>query len=197
MNPMIGTIILFAGNYAPDGWAFCDGSELPTNTNGGTLFSIIGDTYGTTSDPNTFLLPDLRGRVPLAPGTGPGLSNYYLGQGGGQERHALITSEMPSHTHSTSNGEIANQHIKLSTDDAVNETPAAGDVPAVANYTAGVATQKVKAFGPATNLVNGQTITGSTGPTILNTGNGLGHNNMQPYLSVNYIIAIKGLFPNR
>lgn len=97
IEPFIGEIILFAGNFAPRGWAFCDGQLLPISQNT-ALFSILGTTYGGDGR-TTFGLPDLRGRVPIHEGTGAGLPGYYLGSRGGEYAHLLSVAEMPSHSH--------------------------------------------------------------------------------------------------
>lgn len=189
MEPLLGQITMFAGTFAPRGWAFCEGQLLAISSNT-ALFSIIGTTYGGDGR-TTFALPDLRGRAAINPGTGPGLSTRRLGERGGQETHTLNITEIPSHTHNV----ISNSsHLKLSTDNAANETPNAGDVPAVANYPAGLTTQKVKSFGPPSNTVDGQSI---APPNISNTGGNLSHNNMQPWLAINFIIALQGIFPSR
>ena len=106
---------------------------------------------------------------------------------------------MPSHNHLTSNSGAADQHIQLSTKTAVNETPQAGDVPAIANTPASLGVQNVKSFGPPTagSVVNGQTLSSNAGLTVLNNGGNQPHNNMQPYLTINYIIAMVGVYPSR
>jgi microcystin-dependent protein len=144
-------------------------------------------------------LPDLRGRTPVGPRRGPGLSAYTLGERGGVEDVTLNLLQLPSHTHMSTNNSATDQHILLSNANAVNEDPAPGDVPAVANYTAGVATQKVKSFAAPTGgtLVNGQALSGSAGLTLGNTGGNQSHENRQPFIAVNYIIAMFGLYPSR
>ncbi len=191
MEPFIGQIVMFAGNFAPRSWAFCDGQLLAISSNT-ALFSILGTTYGGDGR-TTFALPDLRGRAPIAPGHGPGLSDYRLGQRGGLESVTLSLAQMPSHNHIASGGATSN--VKLSTDDAVRTTPQAGDVPAVGNFTSGIATEKVKSFGPANNTVDGQSIT--SGITIGNNGGSQFHENRPPFLAVNYIIALQGTYPSR
>ena len=191
----LGQIILFAGNFPPRATAFCDGQLLAIAQNT-ALFSILGTTYGGDGR-TTFALPDLRGRVPVHPGTGPGLSTRKLGQRSGEETHILTSLQMPSHTHFPINQASTDQHLLLSTTAGVNEEPAPGDVPAAANYGSGLSGQKVKAFGPATNTVNGQALSGSAGLTLTNTGNSQAHNNMQPWEAINYIICIQGIFPSR
>ena len=195
MEPMLAQIILFGGNLAPRGWALCEGQLLPISQYS-ALFSLLGTTYGGDGR-TTFGLPDLRGRVPMGAGNGPGLSARRIGQKAGQETHFLNQQEMPSHSHAVINTATQDQHIKLSKDAAVNQIPAEGDVPAAAQYGSGLSATKVNAFGPATNLVNGQAISGSTGITIGNTGAGQPHNNMQPFITINYIIALQGVFPSR
>src|SRR5437879_11862971 len=102
-TPLLGSIIMFAGNFAPRGWALCNGQILPIAQNT-ALFSILGTTYGGNGQ-TTFALPDLRGRVPVGSGQGPGLSNYDLGQQGGSESETLTVNQMPEHTHAIT-GEV-------------------------------------------------------------------------------------------
>src|SRR5437899_12703586 len=97
MTPFIGEIVMFAGNFAPRGWAFCNGQILSIAQNT-ALFSILGTTYGGNGQ-TTFALPDLRGRVPMHPGQGPGLTNHTLGEVAGSETTTLLSSNMPQHTH--------------------------------------------------------------------------------------------------
>ncbi|MDF1696820.1 MAG: tail fiber protein [Saprospiraceae bacterium] len=97
MNPFIGQIIMFGGNFAPRGWAFCQGQLLPIAQNT-ALFSILGTTYGGDGR-TTFALPDLQGRVAISPGTGPGLNTHRLGEKGGTENNFLTTLNLPSHNH--------------------------------------------------------------------------------------------------
>ena len=195
MEPFIAQIMLFGGNFAPRGWAFCDGQLLAINSNT-ALFSLLGTIYG--GDGRTsFALPDLRGRAPIGPRHGPGLSSYSLGERGGLEHVTLNQTQMPTHTHPTTNTTSADQHILLSKDAAVNQVPAEGDVPAAAQFGAGLGATKVNAFGPANNTVNGQTISGNEGLTILNSGGNLSHENRQPFNAINYIIALQGIFPSR
>jgi microcystin-dependent protein len=193
MEPMMATIQLFSGNFAPRGWAFCDGQLLSINQYQ-ALFSLLGTTYG--GDGRTsFALPDLRSRVAVHPGRGPGLSTYKLGQRGGQETHILSISEMPNHTHGATldNGTAS---IKISSGDGTTNnpvgnflakgvTPAAGPVPVnVANI-----------YAATSDNVMAADLTGT--PTVLHSGSSQGHTNIQPYEAINYIIAMVGTFPSR
>lgn len=188
---------MFAGNFAPRNWAYCNGQLLSISQHT-ALFSILGTTYGGDGR-TTFGLPDLRGRAPLHSGSsnGPGLTTRPLGQRGGEETHSLTVQEMPSHNHPTTNTPGADQHVQLSKDNAVNEIPAVGDVPAAAKLGSGIGGQNVTAFGPPTNTVKGQAISGNAGLTVGNNGGSRAHNNMQPYLVINYIIALEGIYPSR
>lgn len=171
MDPFIGEVKLFAGNFAPRGWAFCDGQLLPISQNS-ALFSILGTTYGGDGR-TTFALPDLRGRVPLGPRHGAGLSNYSLGQKGGQENVTLTTTQIPSHHHS------------------INAVSATGNNAAPQNNflanTAGLDREYSNA-NPDVQMNSNM---------VGNTGGGQSHENRQPYLAINYIIALQGVFPSR
>lgn len=158
----IGTIMLFAGNFAPRGWRFCDGSILPIAQHQ-ALFAVIGPTYGGDGR-STFALPDLRGRVPVGFGSGPGLSPVALGAHGGSESVSLQHHQLPPHTH------------------MVDFAPVTGGS---AEGGLIVATPAHTAVGSAMHLPAGA------------TGGGQPHENRQPYLGLNYIIAIEGLFPVR
>ena len=170
MNPFIGLIVMFGGNFAPRGWALCDGQLLPINQYS-ALFSILGTTYGGDGR-TTFALPDMRGRVPIHEGTGPGLSPYDLGQKGGSETVTLTTNQIPSHHHNVNLG-------------GTGSTPA-GSGSLLGNVT-------------GTNLIYNPTASGNTlaSNAISNTGGGQSHNNIQPYLAVNFIIALQGTYPSR
>lgn len=171
-----GEIRMFAGNFAPRGWAFCDGSLLSIAQNQ-ALFSLLGTTYGGDGR-TTFALPDLRGRVPVSPGQGPGLSNYPLGQQGGTETTTLTTANLPAHNHGFN---VLNA--------AATQASAAGAalaLPLTANLL-----PVLYAYGAAPP-------TTATHPaTIGYTGSNLPINNVQPYLSINFIICVAGTFPSR
>lgn len=188
MEPLIGQIMMFAGNFPPRGWAYCNGQLLAISQNT-ALFSILGTTYGGDGR-TTFALPDLRGRVPISLGTGPGLSTRQIGQRSGEETHTLNITEMPNHNHIVS----TSGNVLLSETPGVRDTPIAGDIPAVPGFPQGLGVTKVNAYGPATNTVNGQSL---PTPTIGNTGGNLAHNNMPPFLAINFVIATVGIYPAR
>lgn len=169
-QPFVGEIMLFAGNFAPLGWAFCNGQLLAISTNT-ALFSILGTTYGGNGT-TTFALPDLRGRAPVSFGQGSGLSNYVQGQMAGEEGHVLGQPDMPAHSHTayadSSNGTSENPANLLPARNPAG-IPMFGATPAAALATAHIATS------------------GASQP----------HNNMQPYLVINYCIALQGVFPSR
>lgn len=170
MEPFIGQIIMFGGNFAPRGWALCDGQLLPISQFT-ALFSILGTTYGGDGR-TTFGLPELRGRVAMHPGSGPGLTTRRLGERSGQENVILTTNQIPSHNHgvsisvNTGAGEEADPTTIISSiAGAFNEDPTTG-----------------------ANL---------GGVNQNNVGGNQGHNNIQPFLCVNFIIALQGIFPSR
>lgn len=169
MDPFIGQIIMFGGNFAPRSWALCDGQLLSIAQNT-ALFSILGTTYGGDGR-TTFGLPDLRGRVPIHPGNGPGLSAYRLGQKGGSESNILTISNLPPHNHTINTKEEGN------TEDS-NGSFIAGN--------------GSNSFGTTSDL--GNTLATRA---LNNTGNNQAVNNIQPFQCVNYIIALQGVFPSR
>ena len=173
MDPLIAEMRLCGGNFAPRGWAYCDGALLAISANT-ALFSILGTTYG-GDGVNTFALPDLRGRVPIAQGTGPGLTTRSLGERGGIESSSLTSANLPAHTHS----------MNASNDTASSGSPASNSLGTAARG------GTVLPYAPgATNQVAMGSTTGSAGGNIP-------VNNMQPYLALNYIIALEGIFPSR
>jgi len=167
-DPFIGEIQWFAGNFAPRGWAFCDGQLLPINQNQ-ALFSILGTTYGGDGR-TTFALPDLRSRAPLHRGQGPGLSNRNLGSKGGTETVTLSVAQMPAHTHT------AKAKNATGTENVPNDR-------SLANIRRGYSTD-------AADVAMDESTVGSA-------GGGQPVNNMQPYLGLNCIIALQGLYPSR
>jgi len=170
-EPFLAEIKLVGFNFAPRGWAFCDGQLLPISQNQ-SLFSLLGTTYGGDGR-TTFALPDLRGRTPLHVGasTAPGAVTHSQGQKGGEESHVLATSEMPGHDHSV----------------AANTAPATSDEP-----------QGNLPARPGFDAYGGSTALGAfEAETVTDTGGGQGHDNMQPWLAVNFCIALQGIFPSR
>lgn len=171
IEPFIGEISLFAGNFPPRGWAFCDGQLLPISQNT-ALFSLLGTTYGGNGVSN-FALPDLRGRIPLGYGQGPGLSPYQLGQSGGVEAVTLLLSQVPPHTHApTSAGAVAD-----------TRSPANG------YWAPGAAFDPDYASPDALSPM----ATGAVGAV----GGSQPHDNMQPHLPLSFIIALEGIYPSR
>lgn len=175
MDGTIGEIRLFAGNFAPRSWALCYGQLLSIAQNT-ALFSILGTTYGGNGQ-TTFALPDLRGRTAFGTGQGPGLSNRDLGEQAGTETVTLIASEMPAHNHMLS----------------VADTPADKTVPA-GNSIAGVADVTENAMPSYKTATPDVALNPST---ISITGGNQPHQNMPPYLGLNYIICMEGIFPSR
>lgn len=169
-DPTIGQITMFAGNFAPRNWAFCDGQLLPISENS-ALFSILGTTYGGDGR-TTFGLPDLRSRVPIHAGRGPGLTERRLGAKGGSETNSLTQNQLPSHSHS----------LQGTSEPGTSNSPD-GNIPAVNR-------DGILHYGSTANVGMGS---GSIGET----GGGQPVNNMQPYLGINYIIALQGIFPSR
>lgn len=168
-DPFVGEIRLFAGNFAPVNWALCNG-QLMSIAQNTALFSLLGTQYGGNGQ-TTFALPDLRGRVPLHQGQGPGLSPRSIGEQAGAETVTLLASQIPSHSHA----------LRASTAAAAGSTPAgallgATSVNSYDNSAAGVA------------MANG---------AIGTSGGSQPHDNMAPTMALNYIIALFGVFPSR
>jgi microcystin-dependent protein len=167
-DPFIAEVRIFAGNFAPRSWAFCDGQLLPVAQNT-ALFSIVGTTYG--GDGRTTLgLPNLQGRVPMHPGRGPGLSSRRLGERGGSETVTLAESQIANHNHRLrANDEQA---------DLANPT-------------------STQYLGAAEMYALPGDTTPMASEAVADTGGSQPHNNLQPYLVVNFIIALVGLYPSR
>ncbi len=170
-EPFIGQIMMVGFNFAPRGWANCDGQLLPISQNT-ALYSLLGTTYG-GDGVNTFALPDLRGRVPVHMGTGLGLTTRKIGQRSGQEAVVLSAAHMPSHTHS----------LQAQNDAASVDTPGG-------NYLA----QRGR---PDIYDSDSDKLVQMGASAIEATGGSQGHDNMQPYLVLNFVIALIGLFPSR
>ena len=172
MDPFVAEIRIFPFNFAPRGWAWCDGQLLPLSQNT-ALFSLLGTTYGGDGKSN-FALPDLQGRAPMHPGQGPGLSLHDLGETGGSETVTLLESEIPSHSHAVMG--------------------VAGGFGANTNVPTGNAFGKASQGNAYTTAANIVQLSGSTiGPA----GGSLPHNNMMPYLTFYFNIALQGVFPPR
>lgn len=173
MDPFLAEIRVFPFNFPPKGWAWCDGQLLPLSQNT-ALFSLLGTTYGGNGKSN-FALPDLMGRVPMHPGQGPGLSLHDQGEQGGSDTVTLLPSEMPSHSHA----------LRASTETGTLRSPGAGD-------RALAAPGNGLLYAPATG-----TRVAMHPSELAPAGGGLPHNNMQPYLTFHYCIALQGVFPQR
>lgn len=170
MDPFIAEIRIFPFNFAPIGWAFCDGQLMPISQNT-ALFSLLGTTYGGDGKSN-FALPNLQGSAPIGAGQGPGLSLYDLGETGGSDTVTLVESEMPVHTHP----------VVASLSDGTNQTPAN------ALYAFGVGIGQYAAPGATAMLADN---------AVGLTGGDQSHNNLQPYLTLSFCIALQGVYPPR
>lgn len=173
MDPFVAEIRIFPFNFAPKGWAFCDGQILPLSQNT-ALFSLLGTTYGGDGKSN-FALPNMQGNAPMHPGQGPGLSLHDLGETGGSDTVSLLESEIPSHSHA----------LLAAPNPALVATP-----------------------GPTVTLARSRTVTAYIAPsgqslvnmsdqTLAPAGGDQPHNNMQPYLTLNFCIALQGVYPPR
>ena len=175
MDPFVGEIRIFAGNFPPRGWAFCEGQLLPISQNT-ALFSLLGTYYGGDGK-TTFALPNLQGTAPISAGQGPGLTDRVVGETGGETTVTLITSELPAHTHT----------VNASSNASAGSDPT-NSVWAVGGQTrGGVPLYSANGSPPATMNVG----------AVTPVGNSLPHNNMPPYLALNFIIALQGIFPPR
>jgi microcystin-dependent protein len=171
MDPFVAEIRIFPFNFAPKGWAFCDGQILPLSQNT-ALFSLLGTTYGGDGKSN-FALPNMQGNTPMHPGQGPGLSLHDLGETGGSDTVSLLESEIPSHPHT----------LRCVVDPGDISLPQTGAVLAV---TTG-----------ATSYIAAGTLTPMSGNALAPAGGDQPHNNMQPYLTLNFCIALQGVYPPR
>ena len=170
MDPFVAEIRIFPFNFAPKGWAFCDGQLLPLSQNT-ALFSLLGTTYGGDGKSN-FALPDMQGNAPMHPGQGPGLSLHDLGETGGSETVSLLESEIPSHSHGMS----------VSSQLGSDNQPSA----------------QLFAMGDGINLYGtANALTAMADSALAPAGGDQPHNNMQPYLTLNFCIALQGVYPPR
>lgn len=173
-DPFVAEIRIFAGNFAPRGWAFCDGQLLPISQNT-ALFSLIGTTYGGDGRVTT-ALPNLQGRAPMHPGRGPGLSLRRLGENGGTETVTLTQAEMPQHSHAVQAGNAPASSFVASADSSITRS-------------VGGFSYNENAEQPLSPL-HETALSASGGP-------GVPHPNMQPYLVMSFIIALTGIYPPR
>jgi microcystin-dependent protein len=169
-EPFVGEIRMFAGNFAPRGWAFCDGQLLAVSQND-ALFSLLGTIYGGDGR-TTFGLPDCRGRIPIHAGHGPGLSERRLGAKGGAEKVTLTVNQLPSHTHGP---------LKATTQTATDALP----------------DSRLTAQTDAALYINDTPIGGFNAASITDVGGSQPHTNMMPSLCVHFIIALVGIYPSR
>lgn len=172
MDPFVAEIRIFPFNFAPRGWAWCDGQLLPLSQNT-ALFSLLGTTYGGNGKSN-FALPDLQGRAPMHPGQGPGLSLHDLGETGGSETVSLLESEIPSHSH-TMRCSADPSNVQLPTPQCTLARSAGGSA---YNPTA-------TGLQPMADVI------------LAPAGGDQPHNNLQPYLTFYFCIALQGVFPPR
>ena len=170
MDPFVAEIRIFPFNFAPKGWAWCDGQLLPLSQNT-ALFSLLGTTYGGNGKSN-FALPDLQGRAPMHPGQGPGLSLHDLGETGGSETVTLLESEIPSHAHV----------VGVSQEPGEVKTPTGNTV--------------ARSTGGSVYIAGNSNVT-MNGAALAPAGGDQPHNNLQPYLTTYFCIALQGVFPPR
>lgn len=182
----IGEIKMFAGNFAPRSYALTDGQLLSIAQNT-ALFSILGTTYGGDGR-TTFALPDLRGRVPMHAGTGPGLTARTLGERGGVESVTLTTAQLPAHNHTASATTSATLHASNSAGTLNSPT---------GNVLADDGNDRIYSNTAPNVTMSPAAITASTTVTINDTGGNQPHINMQPYTVINFIICLQGIFPSR
>jgi len=178
-NPFLGEIRMFAGGFAPSQWAFCNGQTMNINQNQ-ALFALIGVTYG-GDGVQTFLLPNLQGRLPIGQGQGVGLTNRVLGTPDGVESVTLQTANLPTHNHTFAASTVA------AAINVIGPTVLPGTIttpPAGHFYV-----QNTGAKAPTFGMLNAQSVGGA--------GNGLPHGNMMPSLCISFIISLAGIFPSR
>jgi microcystin-dependent protein len=171
-DPFVAEIRIFAGNFAPKGWALCNGQILPISQNT-ALFSLLGTTYGGDGK-STFALPDMQGAAPMQAGQGPGLSLRDLGEMGGSQDVTLIETEIPAHTHVLSGSSLGPDDNDPAADKVLTDSVGGGIY--------STATTPVTQMHPQALSV---------------AGGSLPHNNMPPYLVLNFLISLQGIYPAR
>ncbi len=177
MEGTMATILIFAGNFAPLGWRFCDGSTLDIGEYN-ALFSLLGTTYG-GDGVQTFALPDLRGRIPVGTGTGAGLSNVSLGQSAGSEQVTMTPAQLPAHSH------LMSASVKTSSSNADGSS----------NPSKPLANAPVNIYAPFSAATG--TFLGGASVNILPDGNSLPIQVIQPFTALNYVICTEGIYPSR
>ena len=170
-DPFVAEIRIFPFNFAPKGWAFCDGQLLPISQNT-ALFSLLGTTYGGDGRSN-FALPNMQGNAPMHPGQGPGLSLHDLGEAGGSETVTLLTSEIPAHFH----------NLRAAASTGTKSVPSANVL--------------AKTSGATPYAISGSPLVAMAVGALNPAGGDQPHNNMQPYLTLNFCIALQGVYPPR
>jgi microcystin-dependent protein len=193
MEAYMGTVMAWAPNFAPRGWMFCQGQTLSI-AQYSALFALLGTTYGGNGQ-STFALPNLASRVPLGAGAGPGLSPYSLGQQSGTESVTLNSGQMPAHNHTV---EVTNSPITVSSANADSAAPTNGSsiaAPGVASGRDFTPTLGFNSADPDTTL--NKATSGTPVVTVGIAGGNQPHENLQPYLALNFIICIEGIFPPR
>jgi microcystin-dependent protein len=172
-DPFVAEVRIFPFQFAPKGWAFCDGQILPISQNT-ALFSLLGTTYGGNGQ-STFALPDMQSNAPMHPGQGKGLSLHDLGEVGGSQFVTLLESEMPAHNHLAQSYDVDPADNRIPAPNMALGTPGTGFIYDPTNAQLG--TMALQAIAPA--------------------GSSLPHNNMQPFLTLSFCIALQGVFPPR
>ena len=170
-EPFLGMLAMFGFNFQPLGWAYCNGQLISIAQNS-ALFALLGTTFGGDGQ-NTFALPNMQSRIPVGMGTGPGLSNYQMGQMGGTENVTLLSTQMPQHSH----------FMTGSSEAPAQNAPAGGSL--------GSTERGVNSYTTGANSLF------PMASATTNVGGNQAHNNLQPYLAVNYCIAMEGIFPSR
>jgi microcystin-dependent protein len=189
MEPFLGMLALMGFNFAPRGWASCNGQLLSIAQNS-ALFALLGTTFGGDGQ-TTFALPDLRGRAAVGQGQAPGLSNYTMGQSGGLETVTLISTQIPAHEHAAAGLTVT---MNAATDSGTQSVPGTDGANAL-GASVGNGGRPAELYVNATPSVNlqGANISGNTAPA----GGSQPHENRMPYLALNYVIALEGIFPSR
>ena len=190
MDEMMAVIKMFAGNFAPRSFAFCQGQTIAIAQNT-ALFSLLGTTFGGNGQ-TTFMLPDFRGRVPVGTGQGPGLSSYVLGQQAGVETVTLLSTQMPLHNHVAT---AAAPTLPVSNNNASSHVAAADGTLVLAAPVDGAGLDVYGFVGDASPAAKLNATSGAI--TVGTAGGSQPHTNIQPYLAMNFIICMEGIYPSR